>query len=107
VLSRFCMMSGGGCGADPSSWPPTGVGGPAPATMRPSFGDVNERVRTTRVATGLVSIVWTKVPLGPKHPVLNAVAPARVHTNTHSGTTIIEKVVQGWQRAVSASRISD
>jgi len=38
--------------------------GVTPTTMRPPFGDIDDRVRAISMAMGLIPILWTRVPSG-------------------------------------------
>ena len=38
--------------------------GVTPTTMRPPFGDIDDRVRAISLAMGMVPIMWTRTPSG-------------------------------------------
>ncbi|KAF8817444.1 hypothetical protein BYT27DRAFT_7126173 [Phlegmacium glaucopus] len=40
--------------------------GVTPVTMRPPFGDIDDRVRAISLAMGLIPIIWTQTPSGAK-----------------------------------------
>lgn len=63
--------------------------GVTPNTMRPPFGDIDDRVRAIAIAMGLTPVLWTRISVGATFDTDDF--------NINGGLTPVEKVLQNWE----------
>jgi len=61
--------------------------GVTPTTMRPPFGDIDDRVRAISLAMGMVPILWTRTPDGGQFDTNDWKVPGNMTTGKDSFTT--------------------
>ncbi|EGN96678.1 carbohydrate esterase family 4 protein [Serpula lacrymans var. lacrymans S7.3] len=61
--------------------------GVTPTTMRPPFGDIDDRVRAISLAMGLVPVIWTRTPSGSQFDTNDWKVPGGVVTGPESFST--------------------
>ncbi|TFK76795.1 hypothetical protein BDN72DRAFT_10241 [Pluteus cervinus] len=72
--------------------------GVTPNTMRPPYGDIDDRVRAISVAMGLTPVMWTRI------------SPLATYDtddfNIHSGITPVGQVLQNWENILGNATTS-